>query len=240
MKILLAPTKTLKLTQVNFLATENQFNHCAKKYLTQFKSWDHLTLQKNFAISEKLSQTLHNQLRSNVKGHAFFSYQGLTYKQIKQKSRPENFLFINDNFLILDALFIVLRPFDLIPYYRLDFSLKNTTLKQEIIIAFKNNYHLSLNLNEVYINLASKEYAQKLDYQKFNIIDIEFLNYNTKNELKINATRAKIARGKMADFIIKNQLNQPHQLQNFEQDYLFSPHHSTDKKYVFISKKIEP
>ena len=48
------------------------------------------------------------------------------------------------------------------------------------------------------------------------------------------ATHAKMARGKMARFIVKNRLTAPEQLSLFEEDgYCFSPELSTSSRYVF-------
>ena len=48
------------------------------------------------------------------------------------------------------------------------------------------------------------------------------------------ATHAKMARGKMARFIVKKRLTAPEQLSLFEEDgYCFSPKLSTSSRYVF-------
>ena len=48
------------------------------------------------------------------------------------------------------------------------------------------------------------------------------------------ATHAKMARGKMARFIVKKRLTAPEQLSLFEEDgYCFSPELSTSSRYVF-------
>ncbi len=100
------------------------------------------------------------------------------------------------------------------------------------------NYFNQFNENETIINLASKEYFNAINFGKIHsqIINCTFYE-KSKDKLKIIGSYAKSARGKMAKFIIKNQLNDIEDLKTFnEMNYKFSNDKSNETNLVFINK----
>lgn len=56
-----------------------------------------------------------------------------------------------------------------------------------------------------------------------------------KGTYKVQATAAKMARGKMVQYIVKNQIQDPEELKKFDEDgYRFEEALSTKNNYVFL------
>lgn len=182
---------------------------------------------------------------------ALLSYQGIQYKYLDAKTFDfSDWDFANKNLKILSGLYGVLTPSDSIILYRLE-------MQSRIHCVFEHKAYTSLydfwgtdicdfvqsqflqNQENVIINLASNEYAKSIIPFCKNIVTCHFVKKIITNEgkviLKSLATAAKIARGQMARFIIKNRIETAEDLKQFaENNYVFSPDDSTDTDFVFI------
>jgi hypothetical protein len=88
--------------------------------------------------------------------------------------------------------------------------------------------------NEVLINLASNEYSKvlKLNKIKSEVITPVFKDYKN-GKLKVISFYAKKARGQMVNFIIKNKITDPVDLELFAHDgYKFSDEDNSDILFV--------
>ena len=87
------------------------------------------------------------------------------------------------------------------------------------------------------INLASTEYSKSVTpYLKDNdnCITCTFKVMH-KGTYKVQATAAKMARGKRVQYIVKNQIQDPEELKKFDEDgYRFEEALSTKNNYVFL------
>ena len=96
--------------------------------------------------------------------------------------------------------------------------------------------HLDVYKRQPVINLSSAEYSKAVSrYLRAEdvFITCDFLEFK-HGKWCMPATHAKMARGKMARFIVKNRLTAPEQLSLFKEDgYCFSPELSTSSRYVF-------
>ena len=91
------------------------------------------------------------------------------------------------------------------------------------------------NQDSLVINLASNEYfkAIKPQYLDAKILTLSFKD-NKQGVYKVVAVHAKHARGLMANFIIKNRLNDPESIKNFDlENYQFNSLLSTADEWVF-------
>jgi len=91
--------------------------------------------------------------------------------------------------------------------------------------------------NETIINLASKEYFDVINISEIRSQIINCTFYERSNDkLKIIGNYVKAARGKMAKFIIENQLDDIEDLKNFNEiNYKFSNDMSNQTNFVFIN-----
>ncbi|MEG2984316.1 MAG: peroxide stress protein YaaA, partial [Peptostreptococcaceae bacterium] len=71
--------------------------------------------------------------------------------------------------------------------------------------------------------------------QNFNIINIEFKDYRENtNTYKVIGLYSKKARGYLTRYIIKNKINSPNELKNFNYDgYTFNINLSDSNNFIF-------
>ena len=85
------------------------------------------------------------------------------------------------------------------------------------------------------VNLASNEYFKSASRPTLgmNVITPTFKEMRD-GKLKLISFSAKRARGSMARFMIKNQIENPEDLKQFDVDgYRFDPNQSTDNEWLF-------
>ncbi|MDD2993783.1 MAG: uncharacterized protein PWQ08_369 [Clostridiales bacterium] len=171
---------------------------------------------------------------------ALLAYDGLQYKQLGATDFSRAQLnFAQQHLRILSGFYGLLRPLDGIWPYRLELG---GTLK----FGGKSLYaywgaQLATALfaaGEPVINLCSAEYAKAvtpflLPGQQF--ITIDFLQQKPGRKLVMQATAAKMARGRMARFVVQNKVTRPVQLQKFSWGgYQYAKALSTPQRWAFV------
>ena len=191
----------------------------------RFQNWD-----SNFSLSNARQSIL--------------CFKGGVYIGLDVDSWSDaDLLFSQNSLRILSGLHGVLKPLDLIKPYRLEMGTKLNNLRGRDLYAFwgakiTNSLNESLsNIKSNYLlNLASNEYYNSVlpDQLNASIIHVKFLD--KKNDVyKIISFFAKKARGAMANFVIKNKINNPDDLKSFEGlGYAFSKSRSSENTLVFI------
>lgn len=245
MKIILSPAKNMKIKRYEghklykpiFIKQTKDLH----KILKEFSS---INIESLMKVNPKIAFNTYCKFQDfdiNAKmGHAIISYDGLAYKSLDaQNFTKDDVLFANENIRIISAFYGILTPLTNISHYRLEMGLKMNVNSHKSLYCFWQNRiyeHLYKN-NDIIINLASKEYSKVItpflvDNNKF--IDIEF--YTNKNgKHKIIATSAKIARGAMANYIVKNKIKDIEKIKNFRFDgYCYNKFLSNENKLIFI------
>ncbi len=173
---------------------------------------------------------------------ALYTFNGEAYRGLDAASFSEkNIKSAQQRLRILSGLYGILKPMDLIQPYRLEMgtSYKVTAKKTNLYKYWDNQITDRLNAelveNEVLVNVASKEYFKvlKFDRLKSQNITCHFKEYRD-GTYKAIQTFAKNARGKMAAFIIKNELETAEELKAFDLDgYHFNNELSTVSDFYF-------
>ena len=181
--------------------------------------------------------------KKNAK-QALLAFKGDVYTGLNAETFTEDdFEFAQQHLRILSGLYGVLRPLDLIQPYRLEMGTKLTNDKGKNLYEFwdkkptqaLNKQLTSLDSSTV-INLASNEYFNAIDKSglKANIITPVFKDYKN-GKYKIISFYAKKARGLMSAYIVKNKLQEPSQIKEFNVDgYNFEPQGSTENEWLFL------
>ena len=176
---------------------------------------------------------------------AALAYNGIAYQGLAAGDfGADEVKFAQRHLNLISGFYGVLRPFDKIKPYRLEFSRKIQPQGYKNLYDFWQkhiNQYMSEKLKDdepVIINVASKEYAKtivkKMLPANTRIIDIEFLQQKGEH-LKQIVVHSKKARGLMARFIIKNQLKHSEEVKLFDyENYFFYPQLSSNDKWVFI------
>jgi cytoplasmic iron level regulating protein YaaA (DUF328/UPF0246 family) len=176
---------------------------------------------------------------------ALYVFNGDVYESIDVENyNQEDIQFAQNNLRILSGLYGVLKPLDLIQPYRLEMGTKLQNSKGKNLYEFWQkdivdyfNEEIEKNNSKFIVNLASNEYSNVIDQKNLqaDLINITFKN-NKDGIYKNIGIFAKRARGMMANFIIKNKVNNLDDLKLFnESGYKFKPEFSNSLNYHFYN-----
>jgi uncharacterized protein len=244
-----SPVKTKKHTEPTFL---NE----AEQLIGKLRTLKPADLSSLMNISDALAQENFHRYESwerpfNLKNarQAIYAFKGDVYLGLKaEEFGAADLNFAQKHLRILSGLYGLLRPLDLMQAYRLEMG------RQFGVNGSKNLYEfwgskitkaLDIELDnqaykrKVLINLASNEYFSSVKSKTLDaeIITPQFRDW-ARGEFRVLSFFAKKARGEMAAFIIKERINSPCKLKEFNIDgYRFSKEESSDTKLVFKRKR---
>ena len=252
MKIVISPAKSLDFQKT--LPTQEHtipvFANDAEKINTILKKKSKKSLQKLMNISEKLANLNWNRnqafLNSTIKNNhraAIYTFSGDVYEGIDAHTLEDNKIDIMQNKLrILSGLYGILKPLDLIQPYRLEMGTKLSVGNSVDLYQFwkkkvTDKLVNELEINELLVNLASKEYFSVVDtnFIKSPIVSPEFKDFKN-GKLKVISFYAKKARGMMARYLIEKNAKSLDDINSFEiSGYRFSNEETINKfNPVFI------
>ena len=180
---------------------------------------------------------------------AVLAFMGDVYEGLEAASfSADDFKFAQKHLRILSGLYGVLRPLDLMLPYRLEMGTKLKTERGNNLYEFwgdgiteELNKQLRTIKSTTVINLASIEYFKSVNVNALNaeVLAPTFLD-RRGDTYKIISFYAKKMRGRMASWIIRNQVDDIKQLRKFKfEGYKFSSDLSTPEKPAFIRDKRE-
>jgi cytoplasmic iron level regulating protein YaaA (DUF328/UPF0246 family) len=207
-------------------------------------------LQELMSVSENIADLNVDRYKSfttpfttrNAK-QAIFAFKGDVYAGFDLSSFSEDdYAYAQDHLRILSGLYGCLRPLDLIQPYRLEMKTKLKNARGDNLYQFWDeritkslNKELKKQQQPVLVNLASNEYFKAV---KPKLLEGRLLNINFKEtrdgKTRVVAIFAKRARGMMADYIIRNRIEDPQELKKFRlEGYRFNKALSDDKQWTF-------
>ena len=251
MKILISPAKSLDFdsnlielscTKPLFLKKTAQINSVLKekspKDLMQLQGISQKLSDLNWKRNNKYDDD-HNDINSRP---AIFAFNGDVYSGIDAKTLSKEKVYdLQKSLRILSGYYGVLKPLDLIQPYRLEMGTKLQVNGSENLYKFwseniTDSIIDEMSSEEILINLASNEYFDAFNNEKFNgkIISPVFKDFKN-GKLKIISFYAKKARGYMASWLIKNKIRKVSDIISFsEEGYNFSHEESQNRFPVFL------
>ncbi len=252
MIILLSPAKTLDYKSAVTLQETSTpyFQKEADSIAATMKKFNQKQLTQMMNISLDLAQLNIERYQNwemdtdiTPQRQAIYAYKGDVYLGLDAYSwGKEQMEIAQKNVRILSGLYGYLRPIDLIKPYRLEMG---TTLKvknsSDLYAFWKTKITSTLKkeikqqANQTVINLASNEYAKAIDFKslKVPVISPQFLDFKN-GQFKMISFFAKKARGMMAAYLTKYNIQDPAHIIGFSQDgYLYNSSLSTEAKPVF-------
>ncbi len=237
------PSTTRKATQPRFLERSSALVEDAR----QMSPHD---IRELMGVSESIAELNHRRFmdwhtpfdRDNAK-QAVLAFRGDVYTGLEADTMSTDQLaFAQQHLRILSGLYGLLRPLDLMQPYRLEMGLKFRNRGGDNLYQFWGD-ELTLDLNKqlrksgsrVLVNLASNEYfrAVKPNLLEGDIVTPVFKDLKN-GKYKIISFFAKKARGRMARFIIDQQLDDVTGLKKFRQDgYRYNATESSARELVF-------
>lgn len=179
---------------------------------------------------------------SNAK-QALFAFKGDVYSTIEVEDYSSADLqFAQKHLRMLSGLYGYLRPLDLMQAYRLEMKTKFKNPRGENLYQFWDeritellNQDLAKQTEPTLVNLASNEYFKSI---KPKLLKGKLLNINFKEskdgKTRVIAIFAKRARGMMANWIVRNQVEDSNTLTKFDlENYKFNAALSDDTQLTF-------
>lgn len=225
-----SPTSPMFIKQtkqiIEVLKTCQPWQYESLLKLTPELAWDAFARHQDFDLSQPGTPAL-------------LAYQGLAFLHLNARDfTSADYDFADRHLRIASALYGLLTPKNGIQPYRLELHCK---LKIDGLSLYRfwgdQIYNELFSSGEPVIDLASREYA-KLAASFLRPSDpwitCDFMT-PVRGKLKTLPSYAKIARGEMARFIVKNRLENPEDLKRFSRDgYRFAEGISTSGRFVFI------
>ncbi len=252
MIFVISPAKTLEFGQPAPVKkhTSPQFQAEANQLMSILKEFSQDELARLMNISQNLAEL--NTIRhsnweeehtlSNAK-QSIYTFRGEVFNGLNiEQFNSDDLNFAQKGLRILSGLYGVLRPLDLIQPYRLEMSTKLENPEGKNLYEFWDDKIAQQIQKDVeksgtntLINLASNEYFKAIKGKLDNIKIITPVFKELKNDkYKVIAIYAKKARGLMSAFIIRNRIEKPEDLKNFQENgYMYDDNQSSDKEWVF-------
>jgi cytoplasmic iron level regulating protein YaaA (DUF328/UPF0246 family) len=255
MKIIISPSKTQDDTvPVRTGSTQPLFVTQVHQLVSHLKKIKQNQLASLMKMSDKLAAVNYERFQNfqpiftqENSRQALFMFQGDQFNPMQTETYTQAQLLHSQHHVrILSGLYGMLRPLDLMQPYRLEMATKIPVGSAGNLYGFWGE-HITRALNNefredsspVLINMASVEYCKviKKNELKAKILKVAF-KQEKAGKIKTIAIYAKRARGAMVDFVLRNMLTEPEELQSFSVDgYSFMPDLSTgDTEWVFVKK----
>jgi cytoplasmic iron level regulating protein YaaA (DUF328/UPF0246 family) len=175
---------------------------------------------------------------------ALLAYRGLAYQSMApQDFTPEELRFAQDHLRLLSALYGALRPLDGILPHRLELVSRLRVDGKSLYGYWGDTVCRDLVREDgVLLNLASGEYARLLLPHLRpgeRCITCDFL-IPRRGRLVCLPTLAKMARGRMARYLIQNRIDRPEGARSFAwEGFAFAEVLSGPERYVFVQEPRE-
>ena len=253
MLTIISSAKTLDFTgSASALSTSPQFLKKTKALVSELQRKNAKQLALLLGVSSKLGDLNFDRfqkfdLKSARAGKpALQVYRGDVYQCLDAESlTAKDLKFAQEHLAILSGLYGLLRPLDNIQEYRLEMSTRLALAGAKDLYQYWQPEvtataakSLALSRSPVLVNLASEEYSKCINRKQlgFEMIDVYF-KQRSGATLKNVGLFAKLARGYMARLIIKQQIDRPEGLKEFDcEGYSYDNKLSSEETFVFTRK----
>ena len=253
MLILLSPAKSLDYESAlpTKKHTKPRMLKDSEELVGQLRQMSASQLGSLMSISEKLSELnaeRYTQWEPDFSPansrQALLAFTGDVYQGMDLAEwSGEDFANAQKKVRILSGLYGVLRPLDLMQAYRLEMGTKLENARGKNLYAFWGskitdllNKDLKSSGSDLVVNLASNEYFSSVKKKELDGCLITPAFKDEKNgKYKVISFYAKKARGMMADYIVRNGIEDVAGLKKFKSaGYKFDKSSSTDSDLVFL------
>lgn len=250
-KVLLSPAKLIddQTHYPNLECSQIAFPEKTQILVDALKKLSPDAITELMDISPKLAIETHTRLLqwklpfTHQNAHpAILMFKGEVYRGLQAAELNRKQLDVAQKQIrILSGLYGILKPLDLVMPYRLmmgtpfEVNKKTPNLYSYWRESITETLQQEMGKKDVIINLASQEYFKSIDIKLLNrrVIDCDFKEKKGNAFVSVN-TYVKLARGKMARFILDNSIKKTEDLRSFDTDnYSFNEKLSGTDRYVF-------
>lgn len=246
MRIIIAPAKKMIVDTDSFAVDAlPQFLEQAERLKAVLQTMSAKELQSlwkcNDAIAKLNVERLeHMDLRCNLTP-AIIAYEGIQYRYMAPGVMETAHLdYLREHLRILSGFYGLLRPFDSVTPYRLEMQTRLSVDGCRDLYQFWGDRlarQLASETNFV-LNLASKEYSKAVEPhlpKRVRFLTCTFGEWKDGKAIE-KGTQCKMARGQMVRWMAENKIEDPENLQAFDQlGYRFHEELSAENQYVFLT-----
>mmetsp|Transcript_20662 Transcript_20662/g.31274 ORF Transcript_20662/g.31274 Transcript_20662/m.31274 type:complete len:319 (+) Transcript_20662:39-995(+) len=261
--MILSPAKTLDLSscsdRLSTMWTEPECDIIKTNEIAcEVKKRKQKDLQKLLGVSANLAETAYSYWSSfeqdakkatetSDRKPSIFSFSGAAYQGLQASECSDDaILYMQRNLRIIDPLYGVLLPLDVMQPYRLEMATKelfHSDKKLKLanywtpsVSKFISN-DLRVRESKILLNLASDEYSAAIDANAL-VHGTQFIKVVFWEDGRTIAVHAKRARGLMVRYLSENNVNDLEGVQSFsEEGYAFLSEKSDDTTLVFNRQK---
>ena len=254
MQVLLSPAKTMTGTSKIKAphGTTPRFEREANEIALQMTQFSAEEFAKILKLSPKLTAECYQRYlefhsEDNHPLQALLAYTGVVFKNIQPKDfTADDFLFAQDHLRFVSGCYGLLRPLDLIKPYRMEFEVKIPELGGGNMYAFWRDKQTATLINDVkaddgiLLNVASMDVQPAFHWKEVEdavrVITPECKVWKN-GEAKTIVIYAKMFRGQMSRFIIKNRITDPEELKAFSwEGFSYKESMSEGDQWVFLQE----
>lgn len=246
--IAFAKTMTARNEAAVPYTTEPQFEILAMEKAAVLARFSDVALMEMLKVNDKIAsrtveqyQLIHNGEAEQIP--ALAAYTGAVFKRIAPQSFDfDDWKFAQDHLRIMSSLYGMLRPLDRISAYRLEATAslngKETVAETWRPLLTDNFIALVNQSGGVLLDLASEEMRLLLDWPKVcaavRTVKVDFYERRA-GKLKSVTMYAKMCRGEMTRYVIRNRIDNPEDVKAFLWDgFVFDSHESNENHLVFV------
>ena len=236
MKIIISPSKTQHTGEVaDSKFQEIPFPQKTATLLEKIRHFSKDQIAQKFHIRGNLLDQIYSLYQNYNDSHVqkgWQLYEGLVFKQLNWEAyNHQEMAYANQHLCVLSALYGVVTPQTGVRPYRLDMKC-NILNNENLYDYWRAPLAAYFDDDDPIINLASSEFSKLL---RKPMITIAFKEAFSPQDIRTVGTYAKMARGMMVDYLIKNQIKAAEDVRGIVLcDYHFSEQLSTDKHYIFV------
>lgn len=226
-----------------------------KEIVQAMKKRSQKELGKLLGISDSLSATVHkywsefkedeSQRDEHDKKPAVFLFNGPAYQMLNPKECSHSALaFLNKHLRIVDPVYGLLRPLDLVQPYRLEMATKKIFEDEKVklsefwetSVTERVVNEMAFHPNALLLNLASEEYAEVIN-KKTLPETIKFVNVRFWHDGRNIGVHAKKARGLLARYIAEKEISDIEDIKAFAEDGYFCVEDKSNDTTVVFDRK---
>lgn len=254
MQILISPAKTMAGTSkiIAPAGTLPRFPKEAIEIALQMAQYSAGELSHILKVNPKIAAENYRRFRDfhseDIPSlQAILAYTGVVYKNLNPKDfTVEDFAYIQDHLRIASFCYGLLRPLDLIKPYRMEYDVKLPELGEGNMYTYWSPRQTQTFINDIkkagntLIYLASMDIQPAFDWKKVEksvrVIIPEFKVWKNGKPDTI-VIYAKMARGQLSRYIIKNRIDNPEELKSFTwEGFVYNEDLSAGNRWVFMQE----
>lgn len=233
MKIIIAPSKTMKYRDCDFTPEKQLFPDETKYLHSLLKQYNDEDLCHLMKISYKQAQKVyHYYHQTQIEHPALAFYQGTVFKQLQLNQYAQHLSYLDQHLRIMSAYYGILKYNTAMTPYRLDMTMKLD--KVNLYEYWYTPVFRYFEDEDFIISLASMEFTNMVHHPHLYFIDFMEIH---NDKIKRNAMTIKKARGQMLHQMIIHEIQTIEDLKTLSIDgFIYRADYSQENTFAFVKE----